>query len=109
MRKIGISLVLLFCTVVVFGQDSTASMSRISPAVKQKIAKSQDRIVLDLCLMNAIIKKDNGVTVPNDFKVSGFSRGINVYFMYDMILDKKKKNPHFSIAPVSYTHLTLPT
>lgn len=97
MRKIGISLVLLVSVLASFGQDST--LSRISPAVKQKIAKAKDRLVIDLCMMNAIVKKDGGVRVPDNFKLSGFNRGINVYFMYDVVLDKKKKNPHFSIAP----------
>ena len=101
MRKIGISLIFLFCSIlVVFGQDPTlAGPKGISPQVKKKINKASDRLVLDLCLMNAVIKKDGGITVPNDFKISAFSRGINVYFMYDMLLGKKTKPRNFSIAP----------
>lgn len=101
MRKLAISAFLLFCSMtVVLGQDSSLAAPRgISYNIKKKISKSKDRLVIDFCLMNAIIKKDGGVTVPDNFKVSGFSRGINVYFMYDLVLDKKKKNPHFSIAP----------
>jgi hypothetical protein len=82
---------------MMYGQDSTAVKSRISPEVKRRINKAKDRLVLDLCMMNAFIEKDGGKTVPNDFKFGGFSRGINVYFMYDVVLGKKTS--HFSIAP----------
>ncbi len=102
MRKIGISLFLLVCAFSAsFAEDSTlyADPKGISPEVKKKVNTAKDRLVVELSLMNALIKKDNGVTVPNDFKVSAFSRGINVYFMYDVLLGKKTNYRHFSIAP----------
>ncbi len=99
MRKVGICLIFLcFTSVVTYGRDTTSTRKiGVSPEVLKKIGKAKDRLVLDFCFMNAVVKKDNGVTVPNDFKVSGFSRGINLYFMYDVILSKKV--PYFSLAP----------
>lgn len=106
MRKIVLSFLIVVCSVmVVFGQDSIKPLPAItapkgiSAQVKKRITTAKDRLVIDLCMMNAIIKKDGGVTVPNDFKLGGFNRGINVYFMYDVVLGKKTKPQHFSIAP----------
>jgi len=99
MRKIALLSFLLFGIMALsFGQD-TIPPKGISPQVKKKITSAKDRLVIELAMMNAIIKKDNGITVPNDFKLGGFNRGINVYFMYDMLLGKKTKPRHFSIAP----------
>lgn len=95
MRKLFIFLLFLTGLNLLQAQDSTKTKSKITPAVKQKIGKAQDRIVIDLCLMNALFDKD-GVRTPKDFKVSGFSRGINAYFMWDVPLGKKK---NFAIAP----------
>lgn len=113
MRKIVFSFLLAVCSVmVVFGQNDSitpptavttsttvTAPKGISEKVKKRITSANDRLVIDLCMMNALIKKDGGVTVPNDFKLGGFNRGINVYFMYDMPLGKKTKPQHFSIAP----------
>lgn len=102
MRKIIASFLIFICafTFAYGQQDSIITGPKgISKQVKKRIVSAKDRLVIDLCMMNAIIKKDGGVTVPNDFKLGGFNRGINVYFMYDVVLDKKKKYPHFSIAP----------
>ncbi len=95
MRKYFICLLFLAGINILHAQDSTKTKSKISPSVKQRIGKAQDRIVIDLCLMNALFDKD-GVRTPKDFKVSGFSRGINAYFMWDVPLGKKK---NFAIAP----------
>ncbi len=116
MYKIVLSFLLAVCsTCAVLGQDSIAPPQEIvtttattpgltgpkgiSAQVKKRITSAKDRLVIELCLMNAIVKKDGGITVPNDFKLSGFNRGINVYFMYDIVLGKKNKPQHFSIAP----------
>ena len=107
MRKIVLSFLIAVCSfAVAFGQDSiapptavTTGPKGISAQVKKRITSAKDRLVIDLCMMNAIVKKDGGVTVPNDFKLGGFNRGINVYFMYDVVLGKKTKPQHFSIAP----------
>ena len=107
MRKIVLSFLIAVCSfTVAFGQDSiapptavTTGPKGISAQVKKRITSAKDRLVIDLCMMNAIVKKDGGVTVPNDFKLGGFNRGINVYFMYDVVLGKKTKPQHFSIAP----------
>lgn len=96
MRKILFSLVLLLtATIALQAQDTTFAKPGISKKVKDRITKSKDRLVIDLCMMNAIIKKDNAF-VPKDFKLQGFNRGINIYFMYGFGLGKKK---NFSIAP----------
>lgn len=107
MRKIVLSFLIAICSAgIVFGQDSIATPKTIpngpkgiSAQVKKRITSANDRLVIDLCMMNAIVKKDGGVTVPNDFKLGAFNRGINVYFMYDVVLGKKTKPQHFSIAP----------
>lgn len=107
MRKIVVSLLIMVCSVaIVCGQDSisppksTGSAPKgISAQVKKRITTAKDRLVVDLCMMSAFIKTDGGVTVPNNFKLGGFNRGINVYFMYDVVLGKKTKPQHFSIAP----------
>ena len=96
MRKFLLSIVILFISVAAIqAQDTTFTKPNISKKVKDRIGKSKDRLVIDLCMMNAIIKKDNAF-VPKDFKLQGFNRGINIYFMYGFGLGKKK---NFSIAP----------
>ena len=98
MRKTVLCLwMLLFSATVMFAED-TIPPKKISAQVKKRITSAKDRLVIELAMMNAFIKKD-GVTVPNDFKLQGFNRGINVYFMYDILLGKKSKPRHFSIAP----------
>lgn len=108
MRKIVLSFLVACCFIgTIFGQDSIPAVPApeitapkgISPQVKKRITSAKDRLVIELAMMNALIKKDGGVTVPNDFKLAGFNRGINVYFMYDVLLGKKTKERHFSIAP----------
>lgn len=101
MRKIVLSFLIAICSVVVvFGQDTTKTAPKgISAQVKKRITSAKDRLVIELCMMNAIVKKDGGVTVPNDFKLGGFNRGVNVYFLYDILLGKKTKPRNFSIAP----------
>ncbi|MBP6659335.1 MAG: hypothetical protein KA174_01575, partial [Chitinophagales bacterium] len=82
MRKFLLSIVILFISVAAIqAQDTTFTKPNISKKVKDRIGKSKDRLVIDLCMMNAIIKKDNAF-VPKDFKLQGFNRGINIYFMY---------------------------
>ncbi|MCB0507767.1 MAG: porin family protein [Chitinophagales bacterium] len=101
MRSSILSFLVLLCsTSFLFANDSIPPVG-ISPQVKKRINTAKDRIVIDLAMMNAIIKKDGGVTVPDDFKLQAFNRGINVYFMYDFLLGKKNtgKDRHFSIAP----------
>lgn len=111
MRKIILSVLLAFGFLpIVFGQDSIpvpvmtapaqtiAGPKGISAQVKKRITSAKDRLVIELAMMNAIVKKD-GIMVPNDFKLGAFNRGINVYFMYDILLGKKTKPRHFSIAP----------
>ncbi|HMV15526.1 MAG TPA: porin family protein [Chitinophagales bacterium] len=108
MHKIFLSVVLMLCaSTFLIAQDSIppsvkstlAGPKGISEKVKKRITGANDRLVIELAMMNAIVKKDGGVTVPNDFKLGAFNRGINVYFMYDILLGKKTKPRHFSIAP----------
>lgn len=102
MRKLGIGILFFMGSfVIAFGQNdaSTAGPKGISPEVRKKINKAKDRLVLDLFMATAFVKKDGGVTVPDNFKLNAFNRGANVYFMYDLVLGKKTKPQHFSIAP----------
>lgn len=99
MQKLILSLSLLLCSVSLIHAQDSIPPKKISPQVKKRILGANDRLVIELAMMNAIVKKDGGVTVPNDFKLGVFNRGINVYFMYDILLGKKTKTRHFSIAP----------
>lgn len=56
--------------------------------LKTKINKASDRLVLDFSY-------DMLLNTPESFETKGFSRGFNVYFMYDVVLGKSR----FSIAP----------
>lgn len=56
--------------------------------VIQKVNKARDRIVAEFA-MDQLIGK------PDSFKLGGFSRGFNIYFMYDVVLG----NSPMSIAP----------
>ena len=55
---------------------------------KKSINESSDRLVVDLSY-------DMLLNLPDSIKTKGFSRGINVYFTYDVVLG----NSRFSIAP----------
>lgn len=55
---------------------------------KKNINKSKDRLVIDLSY-------DMLLNLPDSIKTSGFSRGFNAYFTYDIVLGKSK----FSVAP----------
>lgn len=102
MRKTVLYVLIALCTTTVaFGQqeNKVTPPKGISEQVKKRVLSARDRVVIDLCMMNAIVKKDGGVTVPNDFKLGAFNRGINVYFMYDVAFGKKKIVKNFSIAP----------
>jgi len=102
MRKTVLYVLIALCTITVaFGQQENkiTPPKGISEQVKKRVISARDRLVVDLCMMNAIVKKDGGVTVPNDFKLNAFNRGINVYFMYDVAFGKKKIVKNFSIAP----------
>lgn len=79
MRKITFLLLISIAFGHAFGQDKET---------KEKINKASDRIVVELGLENLIGK-------PDSIKVSGFSRGAGVYFMYDLPLGKS----HLSFAP----------
>lgn len=100
MRNIFMSLFLLVCAATAFGQDSLATPPKgISEQVKKKVSSAKDRLVIDISMTQAIVKKDGGITVPNGFKLNPVSPGVNVYYMYDIVLGKKQKVQHFSIAP----------
>ena len=55
---------------------------------KKNINKSKDRLVIDLSY-------DMLLNLPDSIKTTGFSRGFNAYFTYDIVLGKSK----FSVAP----------
>jgi hypothetical protein len=59
----------------------------VSPEVKNKINKANDRILLELPFYYVLNQ-------PSDLKI-GFSSGFNIYFTYDVVLGKSR----FSIAP----------
>lgn len=76
-----------------FAQESTTEVTTVEKtddfvALKKEINKSKDRLVLDFSY-------DMLLNLPDSIKTSGFSRGFNVYFTYDMVLGKSR----FSVAP----------
>jgi hypothetical protein len=77
----------------VFAQDTTTVATKVENtddfiALKKDINKAKDRLVLDFSY-------DMLLNLPDSIKTSGFSRGFNAYFTYDMVLGKSR----FSIAP----------
>ena len=56
--------------------------------LKSKVNKAKDRVVLDFTY-------DMLLNTPDSVSTKGFSRGFNVYFMYDVVLGKSR----FSVAP----------
>lgn len=60
----------------------------VSPEVKAKVNKAKDRILIEFGL-NQMLNR------PNDLKMSAFSRSLNAYFTYDVVLGKSR----FSVAP----------
>lgn len=60
------------------------------PAAAEKYSGSRDRLVIDLTI-------DNWDHDIDDINIKFQSRGFNAYFMYDMLLGKKKQL--FSVAP----------
>jgi hypothetical protein len=72
--------------------------------VIQKVNKAKDRIVAEFSLDQLIGK-------PDDFKLSAFSRGFNIYFMYDLVLGKSPISiaPGVGIGTNNYYHRSLIT
>lgn len=60
-----------------------------SEQVKEKVNKAKDRLVFELNTGYLLHDSDEG------YKQKGFQRGLNVYFMYDIVI----KESNFSIAP----------
>lgn len=56
--------------------------------LKKELNKASDRLVFDLSY-------DMLLNLPDSIKTKGFSRGVNIYFTYDVVLGKSR----FSIAP----------
>lgn len=90
MRITALVLTLFLAGTTLFAQTTAEEKSTkgVSPEVKDKINKAKDRILLEFTLSQLLNK-------PSDLKVSGFSRGFNAYFTYDVVLGKSQ----FSIAP----------
>lgn len=98
MKKFKYLLLLFICatTQQVFAQEGTieTTVETTSESTddfiefKKNINKSKDRLVLDFTY-------DMLLNLPDSIKTSGFSRGFNAYFTYDIVLGKS----NFSIAP----------
>jgi hypothetical protein len=96
MKKFFLAVAVLFVSILVKAQETEESKTATGIAqetvanVKAKYPGSRDRIVVDLCF-------DQWIHNANGVKVKWHSRGFNAYFMYDVLLGKKKKL--FSVAP----------
>jgi Outer membrane protein beta-barrel domain len=88
MRKFILLTTLILAAAATFAEETPKEPKGVSPEVKDKINKAKDRVLLEFSLSQLLNK-------PSDLKVSGFSRGFNAYFTYDVVLGKSR----FSIAP----------
>ena len=94
MKKYTYLLLLFFfaTSLQVFAQEETIETTVETTddfiEFKKNINKSKDRLVIDLSY-------DMLLNLPDSIKTSGFSRGFNAYFTYDIVLGKSK----FSVAP----------
>lgn len=76
-----------------FAQDTATVETKVENTddfieFKKDINKAKDRLVLDFSY-------DMLLNLPDSIKTSGFSRGFNAYFTYDIVLGKSR----FSVAP----------
>jgi hypothetical protein len=90
MRYLIILLLWIPLNTAVFAQEvtSTDESSDDFVELKSTINKASDRVVLDFTY-------DMLLNTPAEVETKGFSRGFNVYFMYDVVLGKSR----FSLAP----------
>lgn len=91
MKRYLILITILFTTLSLFAQDKeSAGSESVAGKVEESVRSgSRDRLVVDLLFVNWA-QLDGKVT-----DVQWFSRGFNIYFMYDIILGKS----NFSVAP----------
>lgn len=77
-------------TTCLFAQETDAATEPAEDftELKKRINKSSDRLAMDFTY-------DLALNMPDSIKAQGFSRGFNIYFMYDVVLGKSR----FSIAP----------
>lgn len=90
MRTFTLILTMFFAGSSLFAQETPDEKKTkgVSPEVKEKVNKAKDRILLEFTLQQLTNK-------PADLKISGFSRGFNAYFLYDVVIS----NSRFSVAP----------
>lgn len=82
----------LMATTAVQAQEETAANIDTHTddfiELKKDINKAKDRLVVDFSY-------DMLLNLPDSIKMKGFSRGVNVYFTYDIVIGKSR----FSVAP----------
>ena len=90
MRTFTLILTLFLAANGLFAQEPTSEKKTkgVSPEVQEKVNKAKDRILMEFTLQQLTNK-------PDDLKISGFSRGFNAYFLYDVVISKSR----FSVAP----------
>jgi hypothetical protein len=90
MRNLFFLLFWISTSTVLFAQETTSADESSDDFVelKKKLNKASDRLVLDFSY-------DMLLNTPSEVQTKGFSRGFNVYFMYDVVLGKSR----FSVAP----------
>lgn len=86
MNKLFICITCVFFTLSVAAQDDEGT--KTFEETKAIVNKAKDRLVIDLSVDMLFHK-------PDSLKVKFFSRGLNAYFMYDVVIAKS----HFSFAP----------
>jgi hypothetical protein len=93
MRYLFLTLIFPLFSNALFAQMDSASAPTLSTQaedfaeLKKRINKSSDRLVMDFTY-------DMLLNTPDSVEFKGFSRGFNIYFMYDKVLGKS----NFSIA-----------
>ena len=89
MRKLLMPILFIAAAFSLSAQETKDTWEGEDPeVVKAKVNKSKDRLVFDLTA-------DILLNRPDSVEMKGLSRGVNIYFMYDLPLGKS----NFSVAP----------
>jgi hypothetical protein len=86
MKKLLFYIITLGMAITGFSEDKDEA--KTFEETKAIVNKAKDRLVIDLSV-------DMLFNKPDSLKVKVFSRGLNAYFMYDVVIAKS----HFSFAP----------
>lgn len=86
----------VFCAFLIAGLYSLNAQSSILEEGERIVeAESQDRLIFELTHDNWSFDSDDELVFVDDYSTRWYSRGISLYFMYDVVFG----NSNFSFAP----------